>query len=216
MGMRAIIFDLDGVIVDTVEFHFKAWKQVADAEGIYFDQKINERLKGVSRMESLNVIMEKKGRLYTQSELEELAFRKNAIYQKMLSTLCPADILAGIKVLLESLKAQDVKLAICSASKNTEYIVEKLKISNCFDVIVTGNDTVCSKPDPEGFLLASKRLGVKSKNCIVIEDAAAGIEAACSAGMKSVGIGDKAELNRANLICQATEYLVLDDIMSLF
>ncbi len=213
---KAVIFDLDGVIVDTAKYHFIAWKQIANEEGIYFDEMINERLKGVARMDSLNIIMERSTKKFSQKELETLAEKKNNIYVKMLENISPSDTLEGIMDFIKQLRTNGMKTALCSASKNTATIVEKLNISKLFDAIVTGNDISKSKPDPEGFLLASQKLGVGENECVIIEDAFAGIEAGKRAGMKTIGIGDKTILHNADYVLPKTKYLAIDKITMLY
>jgi alpha,alpha-trehalose phosphorylase len=213
---KAVVFDLDGVIVDTARFHYLAWKEIADAEGIHFDIHINERLKGVSRMQSLDIILERAGRDYSVAEKEQLAARKNARYVEMLQVLTPKDILPGIGDFLDALKTAGMTTAIASASKNTDFILRRLGILERFDAIVSGNDTTRSKPDPEGMLLAARKLGVKPAECVVVEDAAAGLEAAAAAGMKSIGIGDKTLLYRAEYTLPSTKYLSLALVRNLY
>ena len=212
-ALQAVIFDLDGVITDTARYHYLAWKSIADEEGIDFDETINERLKGVSRMESLNIILEKATRPYSSSEREALATTKNNRYVEMLDTLTPDDILPGIPELLTDLSEAGIKTSICSASRNTDKILEKLGIRDRFDQVVTGNDTTESKPDPEGMHLAAERLGIAPENCVVVEDAFAGIEAARAAGMRSVGIGDKVQLHNADYVLDCTARLTLAQLM---
>jgi alpha,alpha-trehalose phosphorylase len=214
--LEAVIFDLDGVITDTAKYHYLAWKTIADEEGIYFDEHINERLKGVSRMESLEIILERASRQYAQKDKEILAAIKNQRYVEMLDRLNQADILPGIPRLLSEIKKAGIKTAICSASRNTGKILQKLSINDCFDAVVTGNDTTFSKPHPEGLLLAAERLGIKPENCIVIEDAFAGVEAARAANMKSIGIGDKLQLHNADYVLRCTEHLSLERLMMVF
>lgn len=214
--LEAVVFDLDGVVVDTAKIHYKAWKQMADAEGIYFDERINERLKGVGRMESLQIIMERSTKQYSQKQLEELAENKNNNYVKMLDILTPGDILPGIREFVKDLRDKGIKTAICSASKNTGKIVEKLQLSGMFDTIVSGNEISKSKPDPEGFLLSAKQLEVAPAACVVIEDAFAGVEAAKNAKMKSMGIGDKTLLHNADYTLSSTKFLTYEKMKTLF
>lgn len=213
---KAILFDLDGVVVDTAKFHYLAWKEVADEEKIYFDKHINERLKGVSRMQSLDIILERANRSYSQEEKDKIAERKNASYVKMLYTLTEKDILPGINHFLDQLREAGMKTAIVSASKNTDFILERLGMKKHFNVLVTGNDTKKSKPDPEGMLLAAKRLGVEPAECVVIEDAEAGVQAAAAAGMRSIGIGDKTLLHVADYAIPSTKYLDMEKVQSLY
>jgi len=213
---NAVIFDLDGVIIDTAKMHFLAWKTIADSEGIYFDEKTNEFLKGVSRMESLNIILGKKRKEYSPGRLEYLAKKKNQIYRVMLRDINPTDVLPGIKDLIKNLNNERIKIGLCSASKNTDYIIQKIEMESCFAAIVTGNDSIKYKPDPEGFLLVAKKLDVNPKNCIVIEDALAGIEAAVAAGMKCIGIGDGEILYKADDVLPSTEFISLEKILVLY
>lgn len=187
--IRAVIFDLDGVLVSTDELHFQAWKQLADAEGIPFDRAINHRLRGVSRMESLEIILEQAARTYSPEQKMAMADEKNATYRELLSTLTPADALPGAAELPAALKERGVKIAVGSSSRNTSLILERLGWSDRFDVVVDGNDIRRSKPDPEVFVLAAQRLGVPPAQCLVVEDAIAGVEAARRAGMAVFGIG---------------------------
>lgn len=187
---EAVIFDLDGVIVSTDEYHYKAWKRIADEENIYFDAQINQKLRGVSRLESLEIILEKTDKTYTIQEKENLAQRKNNYYRELLKDLTPQDILPGVINLLNILKKKSIKIAIGSSSKNTGAILKKIGLDAMFDAVVDGNQIKNSKPDPEVFLLAAKALGVEASNCAVVEDADAGIKAALAAEMKAVAVGD--------------------------
>lgn len=189
MSIKAVIFDLDGVIVSTDEYHYLAWKEIADRENIYFDRKINERLRGVSRMESLEILLEKAEKPYSDEEKLAMATDKNNIYRGLLNRLTPGDILPGVSGLLEALKQKGVRTAIGSSSRNTPVILEKIGMKDAFDAVADGNDIKNSKPDPEVFLVAAKKLGEAPENCVVVEDAFAGIEAAKRAGMKAVGVG---------------------------
>lgn len=173
-----VIFDLDGVIVSTDNCHYLAWKRMADEEGIYFDRTINERLRGVSRMESLEIILERAQRPYTDDEKQAMAARKNAYYVELIGSLTRADILPGALDTLSYLKGRGVKVAIGSSSKNTPIILRQIGLENAFDAVADGNAITHSKPDPEVFVLAARLLGLEPKNCLVVEDADAGIEAA--------------------------------------
>ncbi len=190
MDYKAVIFDLDGVIVSTDELHYQGWKQVADQEGIPFDRQDNNRLRGVSRMQSLEIILEKATRSYNEDEKVELATRKNDVYRELLKQLTPADILPGIPETLAGLKAAGVKLAIGSSSKNAPTILERIGLLDTFEAIADGNQISKSKPDPEVFQLAAKKLGVPAKDCLVVEDALAGAAAAIAGGMAVFCVGD--------------------------
>lgn len=186
---KGVIFDLDGVLVSTDECHYRAWKQLADQQGIPFTRKDNERLRGVSRMESLEILLEKAARTYTDAEKQKMAEEKNMVYRCLLQDLTPADLLPGAVQLLEMLRGQGLKLAVGSSSKNTPLILEKVGMSDAFDAVADGNQIHHSKPDPEVFLLAARLLEIAPEECIVVEDAAAGISAAAAAGAKPVAVG---------------------------
>lgn len=213
---KAILFDLDGVIVDTACLHYRAWKHIADLEGIFFDTHVNERLKGVSRRQSLDIILERAARSYSEEEIEALMKTKNDIYVESLKTLTAQDVLPGIIDFLDELRAANFKTAIVSASRNAGAILKAIGLDGRFDEIVTGEHTKMSKPDPEGLLLASQLLGIGPEFCVVIEDAAAGLKAAVSAGMRSIGIGDKTLLHQADYTLPSTRYLNLEKVRSLF
>ncbi|ELC8441114.1 beta-phosphoglucomutase [Clostridium perfringens] len=198
MEIKAAIFDLDGVIVSTDEYHYQAWKSISDKENIYFDRSINNRLRGVSRAESLEIVLEKANREYTQSEKEVLLEEKNNIYKELLKNLSSSDILPGVNEVLDYLKSNNIKVAIGSSSKNTSLILQKIGLLNSFDAIVDGTMIKRSKPDPEVFILAVDKLNVLPEECIVVEDAKAGVEAALAGNMKVAAIGDAIKCNKAN------------------
>lgn len=187
--MNAVIFDLDGVLVSTDECHYKAWKKLADEEGIYFDRAVNVRLRGVSRMESLNIVLEKSEKKYTEAQKKELAERKNDYYRRLINGLTEKDVLSGVVKNLTELKSFEIKIAVGSSSKNTPIILEKTNLNKYFDAVADGNDIKNSKPDPEVFLKAAEKLGIKPCECLVVEDADAGIEAGRRAGMKTLAVG---------------------------
>ena len=200
--MKAFIFDLDGVIVSTDSLHYRAWKALADSEGIYFDEEINNRLRGVSRMESLEIILERATRTYTDEEKVAMAEKKNGIYRELLQVLTPSDRLAGVTETLDALRAKGYKLAIGSSSKNTPIILEKIGYSGYFDAISDGNNIKNSKPDPEVFLKAAEFLQLQPSECFVVEDAEAGITAAKAGGFTAIGIGSAAEDPNADYAIQ--------------
>lgn len=193
-----VIFDLDGVIVSTDNCHYEAWKRMADEEGIYFDRGINERLRGVSRMESLDIILERANKAYTDDEKKALAARKNAYYVELIGSLTEGDILAGALDTFKLLRSKGIKLAIGSSSKNTPIILKQIGLSDAFDAIADGNGITHSKPDPEVFLLAARLLGLDPKNCLVVEDADAGVEAAVAGGMRALGVGSASSNPKAS------------------
>ena len=199
MAKKAVIFDLDGVIVSTDGLHYKAWKAMADREGIYFDEVINNRLRGVSRMESLSIVLERAEKSYTEEEKLEMATLKNEIYKESLSVLTPDDILPGVTPVLEKLRAMGVKLAIGSSSRNTPTILKQIGLGDFFDAVADGNQIKNSKPDPEVFLLAAELLGIPPEECVVVEDAFAGVDAAKAGGMKALGVGDAARYDKADI-----------------
>lgn len=192
MSLKGLIFDLDGVIVFTDQYHYKAWKQMADEKGIYFDQEINNRLRGVSRMDSLEIILERAEKQYTEEEKLALATEKNDLYRGLLKNLTPADRLAGVTETLEKLKEKGYLLAIGSSSRNTPVILSKIGYDGYFDAVSDGNNITKSKPDPEVFEKAAEMLSLPAKECFVVEDSLAGIDAAKAGGFKAIGIGGAA------------------------
>ncbi len=203
--MELAIFDLDGVIVDTAKYHYLAWKRLAEELGIPFTQDDNERLKGVSRMRSLQIVLELGGRNLSADEQKNLAAKKNVWYVEYIEQMGPDEILPGVLPFLPALKEDGIKIALASASKNARFILDKLHLAHQFAVIVDGNSVSKAKPDPEGFLLAAAKLGVNPTLAVVFEDAAAGIEAAKRAGMFAVGIGNPSALPEADLILPGFE-----------
>lgn len=213
MSKKAVIFDLDGVIVSTDECHYQGWKRMADEEGIYFDRSINQRLRGVSRMESLEIVLEKASKEFTEEQKLEMATRKNNYYRELLDSLSPSDILPGVSKVLDSLKSKGIKVAIGSSSKNTPYILQKIGLSEFFDAVADGNEISKSKPDPEVFLLAAKKLGIDPGDCVVVEDAYAGIDAAKAGGMKAVGVGFAQDYERADYAASDLEHASVEEII---
>jgi beta-phosphoglucomutase len=198
--VRACIFDLDGVIVDTARYHFLAWKKLADLLGITFTEIDNERLKGVSRMASLEIILEI-GKVHINEELKEkYAGLKNEWYIDYISRMTPVDLLPGTLDFINEVKSAGIKTALGSASKNTPLILDRVEIGDLFDAVVDGNIVHKAKPNPEVFIKAAARLGVDAPSCVVFEDAKAGIEAALNAGMFTVGIGSAAILKNAHYV----------------
>lgn len=189
--MKAFIFDLDGVIVFTDKFHYLAWKKIADDMGIYFDEKINNRLRGVSRMDSLEIILEGyDGNSLSPKEKAELAEKKNRIYRNLLNSMTPADVSQEVRYTLKELHNRGYLLSLGSSSKNARFILEKVNLLSAFDAISDGTNITKSKPDPEVFLKDAEFLGVAPQECYVVEDAEAGIDAAKSGGMVTIGMGD--------------------------
>lgn len=214
--LKAVIFDLDGVIVDTAEQHYQAWKRLADELGVYFDRKINERLKGVSRMTSLEIILERSDKDYSEAEKESLASRKNGYYVELIERIKPQDMLPGIGQFLQELKAAGIQTAVASASRNAPRVIERLQAGEYFDVIVDVTKIRKNKPDPEIFLTAAELLGAPIAGCVGIEDAEAGIQAIKGAGMFAIGIGSSERLGAANVVLSSTEELSLRRISAEF
>ena len=204
---KAVIFDLDGVIVDTAKYHFIAWQEIAWQLGINFTEKDNEKLKGVSRVKSLDIILELGNKKLSQAEKDTLLEAKNNRYLSLISKMNEDEMLPGIKKLLNDLQTAGMTFALGSASKNARRILNALGITDMFTAIVDGNDVTKAKPDPEVFTTAANKLGVPYEQCIVVEDSQAGIEAAKNAGMKVIGIGDKNNLGKADLVLPNTELL---------
>ena len=186
--IECVIFDLDGVIVSTDEFHYKAWKAIADEEGIYFDKNINQRLRGVSRMESLDIIVENSSREYSKEEKLKMSEKKNKLYQELLKQITEKDLSEEVKETLEKLRKMNIKLAIGSSSKNTKLILNQVGLGEYFDAISDGTMIEYSKPHPEVFIKAAQLLNINCKKCLVVEDAEAGCIAAKSASMYVAGI----------------------------
>ncbi len=186
----AVIFDLDGVICYTDEYHYQAWKAMADSIGVSFDREINNRLRGVSRMASLDIILEKYHGELSEAEKEELADQKNEIYKKLLAQMSPADLSDEVKSTLDELRRRSYQLAIGSSSKNAPFILRQIGLGEYFDAVSDGNNITRSKPDPEVFEKAAKMLWVGAKRCLVVEDAVSGAEAAHKGGMKAACVGD--------------------------
>jgi len=213
--IKACIFDLDGVIVDTAKYHYKAWKEIAQKLKFEFTEKDNERLKGVSRMESLDILLSIGNINLTQQEKEEIAEQKNNRYKEFVYNMKPDEILPGAKEFIELIRSVGILTALGSASKNAEIILEKLNLIPLFDAIIDGNHVTKTKPNPEVFLKAAEELKVSPANCVVFEDAEAGVEAAKAAGMKCVGIGSKDILKDADLIINGLDKMDMNILCTL-
>ena len=200
MQISACIFDLDGVIVDTARYHFLAWKRLTDQLGINFTEADNERLKGVSRIASLEIILEIGNVRADENQKNEYATRKNQWYVDYISKMTPDEILPGSIAFIKELRNAGIRVAIGSASKNTPMILERVGISDLFDAVADGNIVKKAKPDPEVFLKAAELVDVKPERCVVFEDAVAGVQAAISAGMVCIGIGSPEILNKAHFV----------------
>ena len=211
MDFKGIIFDLDGVICFTDKYHYKAWKELADKLGIYFDEKINDRLRGVSRAESLEIILEKSDKTYTAEEKAGFAEEKNNLYRRLLGGMSPEDISAEVRETLEMLRGKGVKLAIGSSSKNTPLILFKTDTAKYFDAVSDGNNITRSKPDPEVFLKAAEMLNEPPRDCVIVEDAVSGVQAGKAAGMTTIAIGAAAASGVADY--NVTRFAEIADIV---
>jgi len=199
--IKAIIFDLDGVIVDTAVFHYQAWKKLANSMGFDLTETQNERLKGISRLESLDILLEiGKTDAISDEEKQQLATSKNEWYRENILKMTPKDILPGVKNFLQELKKAHYKIAIGSSSKNAGTILERIGLENYFDAVVDGTKISRSKPDPEVFLKGAQELNIPPEQCLVFEDAESGIEAAKNAGMKTIGVGKPENLPKADKV----------------
>ena len=214
-NIKACIFDLDGVIVDTAVYHYKAWKRLANELGFDFTEEDNEKLKGVSRVRSFDLILQWGGVTKTEAEKEELAARKNDWYVEMINYMTPAEILPGAKEFLETCRAAGIKTALGSASKNSMTILDKINMTGFFDAVIDGNKVSKPKPDPEVFLKGAEALNVAPADCVVFEDAIAGVEAAINGGMKVVGIGSPQVLTKANLVVSGLNEMSLEKLQGL-
>ena len=212
MNITACIFDLDGVIVDTAKYHYLAWKALADQLGFEFTEEHNERLKGVSRMDSLEILLEIGKVSLSEEDKLQYAAEKNALYVTFIEQMHPDEILPNVREFLQELRQEGVKISLGSASKNAEMILEKLDLMTSFDAIVDGRHIAKAKPDPEVFLRGAKELGEQPENCVVFEDAQAGVQAAKNAGMACVGIGDSTTLALADFVMPSFENFTFADL----
>ena len=195
---KGFIFDLDGVIVDTAKYHYLAWKKLANDLGFEFTKDQNELFKGVSRKRCLDILLNDIGKIkYTKKQFDTWMIEKNLDYLKYIENMDASEILPDVPKILDYLKDRNIPIALGSASKNAQPILEKVGLLHYFDTIVDGNNVTKAKPDPEVFLLAAKQLNVDANNCVVFEDAVAGVEAANAANMISIGIGDEKVLSKA-------------------
>lgn len=202
--IKGCIFDLDGVIVDTAHYHYLAWKRLADELGYKLTLQENEQLKGVSRMESLKIILSLAAITFKNGELERLADKKNGWFNEYVERMTPEEIFPGVKELIRDLKSKGIKVGLASSSKNAKTVIRLLQIQDEFDAIVDGNMILHTKPHPEIFLTTAAKLALEPRQCVVIEDAEAGVEAALAAGMKCIGIGSPELLHRANKVFSRT------------
>jgi beta-phosphoglucomutase len=213
--IKACVFDLDGVVVDTAKYHYLAWKRLARELGFYFQEKENERLKGISRLDSLNILLEIGKISLSDQEKEKMADTKNQWYLEYIAMMKPDEILPGVKEFIEELRNKDIKIGLGSASKNAQLILNQIEMITLFQTIVDGTRVSKAKPDPEIFLLAAKDLKVDPSNCIVFEDAEAGVESALGGGFRCVGIGDPAILHKANVVVPNFKGMTYSKLVSL-
>jgi beta-phosphoglucomutase len=209
--IRAFIFDLDGVLTDTAEYHYRGWKRLAEEEGLSFSREDNEHLRGISRRESLMLIL--KDRVYPETKLLEMMERKNNYYLEFIKEISPRDLLPGAKELLEEIRAAGLKIALGSASKNANEVLDRLGIRSLFDAISDGYSVDRQKPAPDLFLHAAGQLNLPPAECIVVEDAAAGIEAARAGGFRSIGLGPRERVGNAEAIFPGLSKIQLADLL---
>ncbi|MGF1637407.1 MAG: beta-phosphoglucomutase [Cyclobacteriaceae bacterium] len=210
----ACIFDLDGVVVDTAKYHYLAWKRLANEMGFDFTESDNERLKGISRMRSLDILLEVGNVDLSEDEKLKAAERKNAWYVEYISKMNADEILPGVVDFIQYLRNDGIKIALGSASKNAPIILDQTKISGYFDAVIDGNTVSKAKPDPEVFLKGADALGLQPANCLVFEDAEAGVEAAINAGMYCVGVGSPDNLQKANLVIPGFANVNYNDLLN--
>ncbi len=209
--MKAIIFDLDGVIVSTDEQHYLGWQALADKLGIPFSREVNNQFRGVSRMACMDILAKIGGRDYTEEEKVAHATWKNDYYRELLKQMSPADLTDEVKDTLDALRAKGLKLAIGSSSKNAKFILERIGLADYFDAISDGTNITKSKPDPEVFLKAAAFLGLEPQDCLVVEDATSGVDAAHAGGMKAAAVGDAASKNYGDYILNSFSQLLTID-----
>jgi len=213
--MIGVVFDFDGVLFDTTDYHYRSWKSVTAPLGVPFDKDVNERLRGLSREKSLEVILGDRFTEFSPETLAAMTAEKNRAYLEMMSDLTEADGAPGAGKLLEELRAAGCRLAVASSSRNAKTLLKRLGLAQFFDVLIDGNDVAASKPDPEVFLKAVEELGLAPRRCIVVEDAESGVEAARAAGLKSVGVGNPAGLAKADITVDSIDALDLKILAAL-
>lgn len=211
--VKAFILDLDGVITDTAEYHFRGWKRLAEEEDISFTREDNEQLRGVSRRKSLEILLGDHIGEYTEEEIQEMMARKNGYYQELLDNIDESDFLPGAQELIAEIKRRGLKVAIGSSSKNTSIVLNNLGIQDEFDAVADGHSVERAKPAPDLFLHAAKEMGVEPETCVVVEDAESGVEAALAGGMIAVGIGPEERVGAAHYRFDSTADIDLDEIL---
>jgi beta-phosphoglucomutase len=214
--IKAVLFDLDGVLVSTDEYHYRSWVRIAKEEGFdFFDHEFNHQFRGVGRMECVEILTRASGRLFTTEQKKEIADRKNRYFAESLSSVSPVELLPGALAALKELRRRGIKIAVASNSRNAKPIIKQVGIEQYLDAIVDGHEIENSKPDPEVFLLAAKSVGVEPVHCIVVEDAIAGLEAARRAGMKALGIGTRERLPQADIVVPDLSRISVDEMLNL-
>ena len=213
---KAVLFDLDGVLVSTDEYHYRSWKKLSAEEGFgFFDHEFNNKFRGVARMECIEIITKASGKEYTSVQKQELADRKNRYFAESLATVTTEVLLPGSLSVLQELRKRGIKTAVASNSRNAMTIIKQVRIEHLLDAIVDGHQIENSKPDPEVFLLAAKNVGISPADCLVVEDAVAGIESARRAGMKALGIGTKERLPNADVVVPDLSAITVDELLKL-
>jgi beta-phosphoglucomutase len=211
-NIKAIIFDLDGVLTNTSEYHYKAWKMLADELGVHFDRNINERLRGIPRKESLEIMLG--DRVFSEKEKQRFMEVKNNYYVGLLTQMTPKDILPGALELLLELRDAGIKIGIGSSSKNAKMVIDKLKLESFIDAVSDGHSVDNHKPAPDLFLHCAAKLGTTAKNAVVVEDAESGVEAALNGGFWVIGLGPKSRVGKAHVVFPSLENVHLDDFMN--
>ncbi len=214
MSIRGFIFDLDGVLTDTAEYHFRAWKRLADELGLPFSREDNEALRGIPRRESLLLLL--KGRSYPEEQLQQFMERKNHYYIEYIAQITPKDLLPGAREFLLAVRAAGLKTAVGSASKNARQVLDRLGIAALLDAIADGYSVTRQKPAPDLFLFAARQLGLPPAECVVVEDAAAGIEAALAGGFRTLGIGPRSRVGAAEVVLNGLHEARLPDLLKGF
>ena len=211
LPIRGFIFDLDGVLTDTAEYHYRGWKRLAEEEGLPFTREDNEHLRGIPRRESLMLIL--KQQIYPEEKILEMMERKNNYYLEFIREVSPKDLLPGARELLEEIHQAGLKSALGSASKNAREVIERLGIAGLLDAVSDGNSVERQKPAPDLFLHAAEQLGLQPKECVVVEDAAAGIEAARAGGFHTIGLGPEERVGDADMVLRSLENVRLADLL---
>lgn len=214
--IKAVLFDLDGVLVSTDEYHYQSWKKISAEEGFnFFDHEFNHKFRGIARMECVEILTRASGKTFSLKQKQEIADRKNRYFVESLSSVTPEALLPGALHILQELKNRGIKTAVASNSRNAVTIIRQVQIEKLLDAIIDGYQIENSKPDPEVFLLAAKNVGIPPAQCLVVEDAIAGIESARRAGMNVLGIGTKERLPNADIVIPNLSAIAVDELLKL-